>query len=337
MPWKKTRDPYRIWLSEIILQQTRVEQGLPYYERFVGRFPDVFALASAHQDEVLQLWQGLGYYSRARNLHHTARQVAVQHQGRFPGSFAELKKLKGVGDYSAAAIASFAFGLPHAVVDGNVYRVLARVFGLRLEAGTGAAKKYFAGLAQELMGKADPAAFNQAIMDFGATVCKPAAPACAGCPMRKHCVALKTGQVEQLPLKKAALRRKTRYLYFLLLPGPEGYCIEQRGQHDIWASLYQFPLLETARRTGIASLQADEAWKKFPGKQCKVVKAGPWQRQLLTHQQLEVRLLLLRRSGKLPPAWKRFQFVRAGNVQQFGFPRILAPALKKIELGENPI
>ncbi|HMX40236.1 MAG TPA: A/G-specific adenine glycosylase, partial [Saprospiraceae bacterium] len=211
LPWKGQSDPYRIWLSEIILQQTRVEQGLPYYERFVAAYPSVRHLADAPEEELMKLWEGLGYYSRARNLHAAARHIAYGLGGNFPTDYAGLRQLRGVGDYTAAAIASFAYGLPHAVVDGNVYRVLARCFGIATPTATPAAKRQFADLAQRLLDPARPAAFNQAIMDFGATWCKPRQPRCADCPLSSRCVALATGQVASLPLKSGKAPKKERF------------------------------------------------------------------------------------------------------------------------------
>ncbi|MCS6819496.1 MAG: A/G-specific adenine glycosylase, partial [Chitinophagales bacterium] len=202
LPWKGEKDPYRIWLSEIILQQTRAEQGLPYYQKFIETYPNVFALAQATTDEVLKLWQGLGYYSRARNLHATAIKVANEFKGIFPKNFAELKKLKGIGNYTAAAIASFAYGEPVAVVDGNVSRVLSRFFGIEHEINSSEGRKLVDELAQRLVCKKQPGAFNQAAMDLGATICTPRTPSCTACPLKLRCKALKLGKVHLLPVKQ---------------------------------------------------------------------------------------------------------------------------------------
>ncbi len=246
MPWKGERDPYRIWLSEIILQQTRVEQGWPYYLRFVEAYPTVQHLAEAPEDAVMKLWEGLGYYSRARNLHHTAKHVAFELGGQFPPSYAGLLTLKGVGDYTAAAIASFAYDLPHAVLDGNVYRVLARYFGITTPTDTPAAKRAFTQLANELLDPAQPAAFNQAMMDFGATICTPARPLCATCPLRENCVAFQTNQVAELPRKAKAAARKNRYFVYAVFSHRGDTFIRQRLERDIWQNLYEFPMLELA-------------------------------------------------------------------------------------------
>ena len=243
LPWRRTRDPYAVWLSEIILQQTRVAQGRAYWERFLERFPTIDALAAAPEDEVLRLWQGLGYYSRARNLHAAAKQVAAL--GGFPSTLEGIRSLKGVGDYTAAAIGSIAFGLPAAVVDGNVYRVLARYFGIATPVGTTAAKKEFAALAARLLPEDAPAAFNQGMMDFGATCCTPVNPACLTCPLQPSCQAFQTGRVELLPVKQAAAKPVERHLTYVLVRVDGYVAIHRRGPGDIWQGLWE-PLLADA-------------------------------------------------------------------------------------------
>jgi len=237
LPWRRTRDPYAIWLSEIILQQTRIAQGRSYWERFLQTYPDVQALAAAQEDDVLRLWQGLGYYSRARNLLAAARQIAAQ--GRFPDTLAGIRALKGVGDYTAAAIASFAFGIPAAVVDGNVYRVLARHFGIPTPVGSTAAKKEFTALAQSLLPPARPGDFNQAMMDFGATLCTPASPACARCPLADSCAALATGRVDNLPVREEGAAVQERRFDYVYVRFHGRTAIRRRGTGDIWAGLYE--------------------------------------------------------------------------------------------------
>jgi A/G-specific adenine glycosylase len=250
LPWRKTRDPYRIYLSEIILQQTRVVQGLPYYLRFVEAYPAVTDLARADELELFRHWQGLGYYARARNLHQTARHVANTLGGQFPGTYRELLQLKGIGTYTAAAIASFAFGERVAVVDGNVYRVLARLFGITEDITTTGAKKTFAALAQQLIDHAhDPATYNQAVMEFGAIQCTPVAPDCLLCPLQPRCVGFQTGRQVQLPVKakKAAVRE--RFFTYLVFERNNGstaqVALRERTAKDIWQNLYEFALLET--------------------------------------------------------------------------------------------
>ena len=245
LPWKGERDPYRIWLSEILLQQTRVEQGLPYYQKFTEHFPDVHALARAPEELVLKLWEGLGYYSRARNLHATAKYISGTLGGHFPDTYEGLRALKGVGDYTAAAIASFAFNLPHAVLDGNVYRVLARFFGIETPTDTGAAKKEFAALAAQVLDPARPGDFNQAMMDFGATQCTPRQALCSSCPLQSGCVALQSGIVDALPARSKKMIKKERFFVYFIIRFRDKIFVRQRTDKDIWQNLWEFPLVET--------------------------------------------------------------------------------------------
>jgi A/G-specific adenine glycosylase len=250
LPWRHTTDPYRIWLSEVILQQTRVVQGMPYYNRFVETYPTVTDLARADERELLRLWQGLGYYSRARNLHQTARLIADEYGGQFPRTYLELLRLKGIGTYTAAAVASFAFGERVPVVDGNVYRVLARVFGIEEDITTTGAKKTFAALATRLMAHAlDPATYNQSIMEFGAIQCTPVAPDCLLCPVQQQCRAYLTGRQHLLPVKKKKAPVRERFLTYLVFRRGEGdmaqFAMRERTRRDIWQNLYEFYGIET--------------------------------------------------------------------------------------------
>ena len=242
LPWRQTRDPYAIWLSEIILQQTQVKQGWEYWERFMHRWPTVEDLAAASEDEVLREWQGLGYYSRARNLHFAARQIVAL--GHFPDTLEEIKKLKGVGDYTAAAIGSIAFGLPAAVVDGNVYRVLARHYGIDTPINTTEGKKVFAALAQELLPSTEASAYNQAIMDFGAIQCTPQSPHCERCPLMESCEAFRTGRIAQLPVKLKTLKIHERHLIYIYMCCQGETAIHRRGPGDIWQGLWEPVLVE---------------------------------------------------------------------------------------------
>lgn len=237
LPWRETRDPYAIWLSEIILQQTRIEQGRPYWERFMKRWPTIEALANATEDEVLREWQGLGYYSRARNLHTAAKQVLVR--GGFPTTIEGIKALKGVGDYTAAAIGSIAFDLPAAVVDGNVYRVLSRHYGITTPINTTEGKKEFTALAQSLLPLAQASAFNQAMMDFGATQCTPSSPNCPSCPLAESCVAFREGRIDILPVKQKTLKVKERQLTYIYIRCNGYTAIHRRPAGDIWQGLYE--------------------------------------------------------------------------------------------------
>ena len=257
LPWRNTKNPYFIWLSEIILQQTQVKQGLPYYEAFVNEYPTVFDLANATENEVLKTWQGLGYYSRARNLHYTAKFVVEQLNGVFPGSYDELLKLTGVGDYTASAISSICFNESRAVVDGNVYRFLSRLYGEHTPINSTKGQKLFKALAQDLIPAKDPGEFNQAIMEFGARQCKPKGPDCHICPFFEQCIGAKNDQVKDLPVKLKLQKVKTVYFSFLVfIDKKRNTIIEQRTGSGIWENLYQFPLIES--NTKISSEDVDQ-------------------------------------------------------------------------------
>lgn len=262
LPWRETRDPYRIWLSEVILQQTRVAQGLAYYHRFTERFPAVGDLAAAEEDEVLKLWQGLGYYSRARNLHAAAKQVAAEYNGIFPTDYAKVRALKGVGDYTAAAIVSFSADAPCAVVDGNVYRVLSRLLDIATPIDTTAGKKEFTQAAAELLGEylASPdhkgaGLYNQAMMELGALICTPRSPECGDCPVAGSCLALKNGTIPQRPVKQGKTAQTPRWFNYLHITDANGLtAIRRREGKDIWQGLYEFPLIETPEETEFGEL-----------------------------------------------------------------------------------
>lgn len=249
LPWRDTKDPYKIWLSEIILQQTQVKQALSYYLQFIQKFPTVQHLANATEDEVLHLWQGLGYYSRARNLHYAAKQIIKEFNGQFPATYQDILKLKGIGHYTAAAIASIAYNLPYAVLDGNVYRVLSRYFGIETPIDTTEGKKYFQNLAQELLDRQNPSEYNQGIMEFGATYCKPANPDCLHCVLNKYCIAFHQKKVEKLPVKSKIILKKNRYFnYFIFIEDKKYTYIQKRNNADIWRGLYQFYLVESKNK-----------------------------------------------------------------------------------------
>ena len=246
LPWRKSRNPFYIWLSEIILQQTRVAQGTSYYEKFVAEFDDVFALAKADETHILKLWQGLGYYSRARNLHSTAKIISTEYNGQFPETYKELIKLKGIGDYTASAIASIAFNKPHAVVDGNVYRVLSRIFGIKTPINESKGITEFKLLAEELLDQNDPGTHNQALMEFGALVCLPKNPKCKTCIFKNACHALQYKLIDQLPSKIKKLKIRKRYFNYLVVNHEsDSTLIRKRNQKDIWQNLFEFPLHET--------------------------------------------------------------------------------------------
>ncbi|MBT9394551.1 A/G-specific adenine glycosylase [Hymenobacter sp. NST-14] len=303
LPWRHTRDPYLIWLSEVILQQTRVKQGLPYYQDFSSTYPTVQDLAAAPPDEVLRHWQGLGYYSRARNMHHTAQQVVAEYGGRFPGSYQELLKLRGVGQYTAAAIASFAYDERVAVLDGNVFRVLARVFGLSQDIAAPASRKVFQQLADELIPADHPAEFNQAIMEFGALQCTPLKPDCLFCPLQPQCFAFQRGLVQELPVKSKAKAARTRYFHYLVLRHADTVYLRKRGPKDIWEGLYDFALQETdsMELTAPALLAAVEA---LGGRLATDRAEEPVAalRHVLSHQKVEARFHTVWLAEPLPAA-----------------------------------
>lgn len=267
LPWRNTTNPYHIWLSEIMLQQTRVLQGLPYYLKFVETYPKVENLANAPEDKVLKLWQGLGYYSRARNLHATAKMVAEEMNGIFPNTYKDLLKLKGVGDYTASAIASISFNKPEAVVDGNVYRVLSRFFGISTPINTSGGQKEFKQLAQELIDRDQPGAFNQAIMEFGARFCVPQNPDCPTCIFNDSCAAFQQKKVGELPVKIKLKPVKIRFFnYLVFLFENERTVLKQRNGKGIWHKLYEFPLIETSEEINLSTLQKLPQFKDFTAK-----------------------------------------------------------------------
>ncbi|OYT15857.1 MAG: A/G-specific adenine glycosylase [Bacteroidetes bacterium 4572_77] len=247
LPWRKTKDAYSIWLSEIILQQTRVEQGLPYYNAFLKAYPSLAHFSKASEDEILKMWQGLGYYSRARNMRFTAQQIMNQYQGKFPEKHSEILALKGVGSYTAAAIASFAYNLPFAVLDGNVFRVLSRYYGVEIPINSTAGKKHFEQLAQEILDNKHADWHNQAIMEFGALVCKPKKALCTICVLKASCWAFARNKVDEFPKKDKKIKIKNRYLHYFLLEDEKKIFIEKRDNSDIWRGLYQLPFIETEK------------------------------------------------------------------------------------------
>ena len=322
LPWRTTRDPYRIWMSEIILQQTRVAQGLPYYYAFVEAFPTVFDLASADEQTVLKLWQGLGYYSRARNLHKTAKHVAEELNGLFPESYIELLKLNGVGAYTAAAIASFSYDEAVPVVDGNVYRVLSRYFDIETDIATPAARVEFTDLAAELLPKDKAALFNQAIMEFGALQCVPKNPVCEVCPFNTSCLALKLKKVCLLPIKSKKKPPRIRHLNYLLMrDDADNVAIQKRTGSGIWRNLYEFPLVETDSAVGIREMihlinEVHEAAVVYESPEHDVIHK-------LTHQHLHIKFWNVRVKGQLQQA------VAEADLQSYPFPIVLFNYIEK--------
>ena len=322
MPWKGLKDPYKIWLSEVILQQTRVEQGLPYYERFLTAYPTVNKLAEASEEEVFRLWQGLGYYSRARNLHQTAKHVAYKLGGVFPRSYEGLLELKGVGTYTAAAIASFAYRLPYAVVDGNVIRVLARYCGIELLPQSGEGKKRFWRTATALLDTEYPGEYNQALMDHGATVCTPARPDCPNCPVQQRCYAFTHGIIEALPARAKKPALKQRYFHYLLLENEHGEFWLRRRTADIWNGLYEPLLIESSNPLDRLALCATDAFQSlFPA---AMPEYEGELTHILTHQRVSLRFFSMRVDSTITDALPRDGlWVSHGQLSRFALPRPL--------------
>lgn len=290
LPWRDTKDPYLIWLSEIILQQTRVEQGMSYYLKFAKEFPTIKHLADAENEKVMKLWQGLGYYSRARNLHTTAKIITDSYKGKFPDQYNEILLLKGIGAYTAAAIASFAFDKPHAVVDGNVYRVLSRVFGIETPIDSTQGKKEFYSLANQLIDIINPAAHNQAIMELGAIQCKPVSPECTICPLKTMCFAYSKKCVSELPVKSKKTKVRNRYFNYIVLNYKSTTAIKKRCEKDIWTNLYDFPLLETEKELNEAQFLKSQNWKNFIVDTTYIVKSVSLSyKHILSHQNIYAR------------------------------------------------
>ncbi len=321
MPWKGEKNPYYIWLSEIILQQTRVEQGLPYFLRFKQKYPTVKDLANAKEDDVMKLWQGLGYYSRARNLHETAKNVQQNFKGKFPETFDELKTLKGVGDYTAAAIASFAFGENKAVVDGNVIRVLARVLGVETAFDTTEGKKKFAQLARELIDEKNPAAYNQAIMDFGGVVCSPKNPKCEDCPFTRICVAKNHELIEQLPYREKRTKITNRYFNYLLIKSDKEIVIRKRTGNDIWQNLYELPMIETPKT--LKKGFAEAIVKQLGTKQFAIKSYSEETTQLLSHRKIHFRFIEVELTDFKSFSLANAQKVKLNALSKFAFPKTL--------------
>lgn len=331
MPWKGEKDPYRIWLSEIILQQTRVEQGWPYYERFIQHYPTVEKLAAAPEEEVFRLWQGLGYYARCKNMLAAAREITDTYQGKFPDRYEQIKALKGIGPYTAAAIASFAFNLPYAVLDGNVFRVLSRYFGIETPIDSTAGRKQFDTLAQELLPQGRSAEYNQSIMDFGAVICKPQQPLCGECVLRKKCVALHEQTIPHLPVKTKKLVIKKRYFNYLLVQYKDDIYIRKRTDSDIWQNLHEFVLIETTGPADITTLQSSGALAPILGKTAFEIEriSAPFKQQL-THQTIHSQFISI--TVKKAPAIPGYTMVPRNSLNNYAFPKTITTFLESNHL-----
>jgi A/G-specific adenine glycosylase len=323
MPWKGEKDPYKIWLSEIILQQTRVEQGLSYYNNFIKTFPDVHKLAKAPDEKVFKLWEGLGYYTRCRNLLATARYISKELKGKFPETYEAIKALKGIGPYTAAAISSFAYNLPHAVVDGNVFRVLARVFGIHTPIDSSKGKKLFIELAEKLLDKKKPGLYNQAIMDFGAVICKPSLPHCETCVFKKHCAAFLGNKINELPVKEKKISIRKRWFYYLIVAYKNRIAIQQRTKKDIWQDLYEFPLIEPGGELDKKNiLQLIDKEKRLPKNDYELLSISSLFKQQLSHQLIAGQFIKIKLKQK--PSFKNdWLWVTKSKVGNYAFPQFI--------------
>ena len=332
MPWKGEKDPYKIWLSEIILQQTQVEQGWKYYEKFIKKYPTIQRLAKARDEEVFKMWEGLGYYNRCRNLLLTARYIAKERDGYFPATYEDILLLKGIGPYTAAALSSFAFNLPYAVVDGNVFRVLSRFFDVKTPIDSISGKNLFTKLAAKVLDKNDPGSYNQAIMDFGAIVCKPITPLCSICALQAKCAAFKKGIVNQLPVKEKLLQKKNRWFSYFLFVTDNKILISKRTKKDIWENLYEFFLIETPAKK-IWDLNAVET---FIGNQFAItnptdIVISKLYSQKLTHQTIGGEFIKIILKEMLPISASH-HWIDITKLNKYPFPKFINQYLQDASL-----
>ena len=331
MPWKGEKDPYKIWLSEIILQQTRVEQGWAYYNRFVATFPDVKKLAKAPEEKVFKLWEGLGYYTRCKNLIATAKFIAYEKQGVFPDTYEEILNLKGIGPYTASAIGSFAFNLQHAVVDGNVFRVLSRFFGVDTPTDSTAGKKLFTELAEALLDKKQPGIYNQAIMDFGAVVCKPKNPLCSSCALKNKCVAFLQEKVDLLPIKAGKMIKRNRWFYYFIVEHKGKIYVRKRGPKEIWENLYEFLLFESDRLLPVEEIEETNYFKNIIGhNKFSVLHISKMYKQQLTHQTIHGCFIQLKLQNET--MLKEYKPVTYKELIKLPFPKLITGFLAQNDL-----
>ena len=329
LPWRDTTDPYAIWLSEIIMQQTRIDQGLAYFNRFIKNYPTIEDLATASEDEVLKSWQGLGYYSRARNLHETANFIVTRYNGKFPADYKSLLQLKGVGEYTASAIASIAFGLPFAAVDGNVYRVLSRIFGIDIPINSTEGKKTFRDLASNLLNSEYPGDHNQALMEFGATQCTPKNPDCPNCIFNAQCFAIQKQLVTELPVKKGRIKTRHRYFNYLIISTGESLLLQKRTSNDIWRNLYEFPMIETTEKTEIDQfLHKDHPL--FDTNLDLITEITQWSKQLLSHQLIHYRFIQIQPKHKKNTLIDLIE-VNKKDIFNFAVPKPIEQKLEQLK------
>ncbi|NGM66220.1 A/G-specific adenine glycosylase [Sphingobacterium sp. SGR-19] len=329
LPWRTTHDAYIIWLSEIILQQTRVEQGTPYFHRFVEAFPIVTKFAEADEEDILRLWQGLGYYSRARNMHKAAKMVVEEFQGVFPSAYEKAIRLPGVGEYTAAAIASFSVNEPRAVVDGNVYRVLARYFGIKEPINSVQGKKMFAEVAQEMLDKDSPGIYNQAIMDFGALQCKPKNPLCEDCIFRMECFAFQKGLVDVLPVKLKGKVSRNRYFHYFIVREDDRILMSKRGERDVWTNLYEFPMIETIEDMLMPDLMTYADFVQYFEESTVLEAVGKQVKHVLSHQNIYARFYVVGDSRTLKKKKKGWNYHYCEKIDKLAKHKLIFSFLEK--------
>ena len=324
LPWRETNNPYIIWLSEVILQQTRVEQGMPYFYRFLEHYPTVADFAAASEDEILKLWQGLGYYSRGRNMHHTAQLVVREFDGHFPSDYNTLLKLKGIGEYTAAAVASFAGNQPRAAVDGNVFRVLARYFGLDTAINSSQGKVIFTKLANQLIDPAQPGIYNQAMMEFGALQCKPQKPDCLICPIQLSCKAFALDLVHSLPVKNKAKPVKQRYFNFIVVRKAGALLMNKRGPNDIWQNLYEFPLFETEKPVLAEEFIQSGPIKEIFGAKVAIRSVSDTVKHLLSHQRIHAQFIEIENFDDTGVSKQNWFYASADDLTRLAQPKLIS-------------
>ena len=329
LPWRNTNDPYQIWLSEIILQQTRVEQGLPYYLKFLEHFPTVSSFADASEDQVLHLWQGLGYYSRGRNMLKTAKNIQENMNGVFPHQYKELIKLIGIGEYTAAAISSFSSNEAKAVVDGNVYRVLARYFGIETPINSTLGKRQFQEAADELLDTNNAGEHNQAMIEFGALQCKPKNPNCAQCPFVTSCYAYKNKMVQQLPVKLKTIKIKHRYFYYFIISYQNQILIKRRDNTDIWAGLHDFPLIERENETNIDDILKQTELDFWFQTKFTVKSISPQIKHILTHQRLFAQFIQIDIHEPQDFNFEHSFWINKSDISNYGLPKLIFEFMNK--------
>ena len=319
LPWRNTKNPYKIWISEIILQQTKVDQGLPYYIKFIKKFPNFSILANANEEEVMKLWQGLGYYSRARNLHIAAKQI--DKAGLFPTKYDDIILLKGVGEYTAAAIASFAFKQPYAVVDGNVFRLLSRFYGIKTPINTTKGKKQFSDLAQNLLNKENPDIHNQAIMEFGSQICKPKKPNCTKCPLNDKCIAFKESSIYDLPVKNNKVKLKTLYFEYFFFKMNGYTLVNKRTEKGIWQNMYEFPLINCEKLMKNESILNHDQFKLWVDKINFNLESISVFKHVLSHRKINARFWEINCLNKLPKS--NFKKIKINEIDKIAVPRLI--------------